>query len=45
VLEDGPKKAGVLAENELDGAIFATPAALDGELLLRTETHLYAIGE
>ena len=40
--DDGPE---VVAENPLEGAIFATPAALDGELILRTETHLYAIGE
>ncbi|MEX2171255.1 MAG: PQQ-binding-like beta-propeller repeat protein [Pirellulales bacterium] len=45
VLTDNGDKPEVVAENELDGAIFATPAALDGELLLRTESHLYAIGE
>lgn len=45
VIKDNGEKPEVIAENELDGAIFATPAALDGELILRTETHLYAIGE
>jgi outer membrane protein assembly factor BamB len=44
VITDAGNSAKVLAENQLDEAIFATPAALDGELILRTETHLYAIG-
>jgi len=33
-----------LAENDLDGAIMASPAVADGDLLLRTDTHLYRIG-
>lgn len=33
----------VLAKNNLDGSIMATPAVLDGDLLVRTETHLYRI--
>lgn len=45
ILTDGPTKPEVVAENELDGAIFATPAVLDGEIILRTETHVYAIGK
>lgn len=45
VITDAGDSSQVVAENELDGTIFATPAALDGELILRTETHLYAIGE
>jgi hypothetical protein len=45
VVTDNGEKPEVLAENQLDGAIFATPAALDGELILRTESHLYAIGK
>lgn len=45
VIEDSGKRPDALAENRLDGAIFATPAAIDGELILRTETHLYAIGK
>ncbi len=34
-----------LAENSLDGRIMASPAMLDGLILLRTDTHLYRIGE
>jgi outer membrane protein assembly factor BamB len=45
VITDSGERPQVVAENQLDGAIFATPAALDGELILRAETHLYAIGE
>jgi outer membrane protein assembly factor BamB len=33
----------VLAENELDGQLMASPAVVDGDLLLRTESHLYRI--
>lgn len=32
-----------LADNQLDGQIFATPAILGDALLLRTDTHLYRI--
>lgn len=36
----------VLAENDLDGQIMASPAVLsDGDLLLRTDSHLYRIGD
>jgi hypothetical protein len=35
----------VLAKNDLDGKLMASPAAIDGDLLLRTNTHLYRIGE
>jgi hypothetical protein len=34
-----------LAENELDDAIGASPAVVDGELILRTEDALYRIAE
>jgi outer membrane protein assembly factor BamB len=34
----------LLAENQLDGAFMATPAALAGALIVRTDTHLYRIG-
>ncbi|MGI9457029.1 MAG: PQQ-binding-like beta-propeller repeat protein, partial [Aeoliella sp.] len=34
----------VLAENQLEGEQMATPAVVEGELILRTDTHLYAIG-
>jgi outer membrane protein assembly factor BamB len=43
VLRDGPAFE-LLAENELDGMLMASPAAVDGDLLLRTDTHLYRIG-
>jgi outer membrane protein assembly factor BamB len=32
-----------LADNQLDGQIFATPAVLGNALILRTDTHLYRI--
>ncbi|MBY0457449.1 MAG: PQQ-like beta-propeller repeat protein [Gemmataceae bacterium] len=34
-----------VAENRLDGGFMASPAAVDGGLLLRTRTHLYLIGQ
>ena len=34
-----------LAENRLDGGLYASPAVLDGSLLLRTDDHLYRVGE
>jgi hypothetical protein len=34
-----------LAINELDGQIMASPVVADGDLLLRTDTHVYRIGE
>jgi hypothetical protein len=33
-----------LAVNQLPGRTLATPALLDGAVLLRTDTHLYRIG-
>lgn len=38
-------RAEELATNQLDGKQMATPAVAEGELLLRTDTHLYAIGK
>jgi outer membrane protein assembly factor BamB len=35
----------VLAENEIDGELWASPAVVDDSLLLRTKTHLYRIAE
>ncbi len=35
----------VIASNQLDGRLMATPAVVDGEMIARTDTHLYAIGE
>jgi outer membrane protein assembly factor BamB len=34
----------VLARNKLDGAILATPALVDSNIYVRTESHLYAFG-
>ena len=33
-----------LGKNQLSGKIFATPAAVDGSLILRTDEALYRIG-
>jgi outer membrane protein assembly factor BamB len=43
VLAAGPKFQ-LLARNEIGEAIYAAPAAADGELFLRTYEHLYCIG-
>ncbi|MEQ8210252.1 MAG: PQQ-binding-like beta-propeller repeat protein [Lacipirellulaceae bacterium] len=40
--ENKPK---VLARNQLDGQHMASPAVAEGELIVRTDTHLYAIHE
>lgn len=34
-----------LGENRLDGAFQATPAIVDGQWIVRTDTHLYAFGQ
>lgn len=34
----------VLAANELDGFVVATPVVTDGRILIRTDSHLYCIG-
>ncbi len=39
------KKFARLAVNELDGAAQASPAFVDGAIFLRTESHLYRIGD
>jgi outer membrane protein assembly factor BamB len=43
VLEAG-EELNILARNELDGAILATPALVDGNIYVRTESRLYAFG-
>jgi outer membrane protein assembly factor BamB len=35
----------VLARNKFDGGIMATPAVVDGKIYVRTDTHVYALGE
>jgi outer membrane protein assembly factor BamB len=37
------EKFEVLAENKLDGRLMASPAVIDGDLILRTDTHLYRV--
>ena len=34
----------VLAKNDLDGMLMASPAAVEGDLVLRTDTSLYRVG-
>jgi outer membrane protein assembly factor BamB len=43
VLKTG-KQFEKLAENKVEGPLVATPAIVDGNLLLRTDSHLYRIG-
>jgi outer membrane protein assembly factor BamB len=46
VLKHGPeKKITVLATNQLDGPIDASPAIIGPEMYIRTDTHLYCIAE
>jgi hypothetical protein len=33
----------VLAENQLDGSLMASPAVIDAVLILRTDSHLYRV--
>jgi outer membrane protein assembly factor BamB len=42
VIADGPEFE-VLAKNDLDGMLMASPAAVEGDLLMRTDTSLYRI--
>jgi outer membrane protein assembly factor BamB len=44
VLQAG-REMKIIAENKLDGEIWATPAILRNSILMRTDTHLYRIGE
>ena len=45
VVLDASAKLNILATNKLDGAILATPALVDGNIYVRTESHLYAFGK
>ena len=45
VVLDAGEKLNILATNKLDGAILATPALVDGNIYVRTESHLYAFGK
>lgn len=44
VIQPG-KELNIVAENNLPGEIWATPAILRNSILLRTDSHLYRIGE
>jgi outer membrane protein assembly factor BamB len=44
VVLDAGDKLNILAANKLDSAILSTPAVVDGNIYVRTETHLYAFG-
>jgi outer membrane protein assembly factor BamB len=44
VVLDAGEELKILARNKLDGAILATPALVDGNIYVRTESHLYAFG-
>jgi outer membrane protein assembly factor BamB len=44
VVLDAGEQLKILARNQLDGPILATPAIVDGKLYVRTEGHLYAFG-
>jgi hypothetical protein len=39
-----PNAVKVLAKNNLDSQILATPAIVDGKIYLRTANYLYAFG-
>ena len=45
VVLDAGAKLNVLATNKLDGAILATPALVDRQIYVRTDSHLYAFGK
>jgi hypothetical protein len=44
VVADAPEYR-ELATNELDGMLMASPAVVGDDLILRTDAHLYRIGE
>src|SRR6185503_8150882 len=45
VVVDAGDALKILATNTLDGGILATPALIDGNIYVRTDSHLYAFGE
>ncbi len=44
VVLDAGEELKILARHKLDGSILATPALVDGNNYVRTESHLYAFG-
>ena len=45
VVLDAGEKLNILATNKLDGTILATPALVERNIYVRTDSHLYAFGE
>jgi outer membrane protein assembly factor BamB len=45
VVLDAGDTLNILATNKLDGTILATPALVDRNIYVRTQSHLYAFGE
>ena len=45
VVDANSDKGEVLATNQLEGRLMATPAVVEGEMIIRSDTHLYAIGQ
>jgi outer membrane protein assembly factor BamB len=45
VVLDAGEQLKILATNKLDGSVLATPALVDGNIFVRTESHLYAFGK
>ena len=44
IVLDAGEELKILARNQLESAILATPALVDGQIYVRTESHLYAFG-
>ena len=44
VLEDGPEMR-ILATNDMNGEILATPAIADGRLYIRTKERLFCVSQ
>ncbi len=44
VVLQADRELAVLAENSLEGTVFASPAVVDSTIYLRTDTHLYCLG-
>lgn len=45
IVRPNPNKLEVIAENELDGQLMASPVPSDGAIFLRSDSHLYRIEE
>jgi outer membrane protein assembly factor BamB len=45
IVLDAGQELKILATNKLDGGVLATPALVDGNIYVRTDSHLYAFGK